>query len=269
VRPAVGLQDSDLRHGEEPVNPSTSQDTNEASEQERAVAQQAQAAATTVPEVVSALEQLQELHEQIGTPPRQDGVGRFNALYTQITQAVLATITAGGFTDNDFVGELDVAFAHRYFTALANPDQAARCWALLIERRDNPRISEIHFAAAGVNAPNNYDLPAALVTACRDNDRRLDDAGLRESYQQVNQIFYQKMNELIAEFKKPGASLAPRVVDDAEDRAGDLTVDLTRDVALDHAERLAPLAGPEADRYEKELDRLTSLAARGILFVDP
>src|SRR5689334_6837985 len=47
-----------------------------------------------------------------------DGLKWFNLLYLQVTQAVEARVSGGGFSDPAWLTELDVQFAGLYFQAL-------------------------------------------------------------------------------------------------------------------------------------------------------
>lgn len=233
--------------------------------QEQAAARAALSSAT-VAQVLAGLAAVQQIADRMALPYQADGVACFNRLYTQITQAVADRIDAQGFADGKFVEQLDVAFAHRYFAALSAGPVAPHCWSLLLQRRARPEISEIHFAAAGVNAHVNFDLALALVSACHQNQLELGAENQRESYQQVNEIFAEKMESLMKEFETPHERRIDRgILAQAADRVGDLTVTLTRDVAWKHAEHLWSLSGDEPATYASELDRFTSLASRVLL----
>jgi hypothetical protein len=98
-----------------------------------------------------------------------DGLKWFNWLYLQVTQAVEARVSAGGFTDPAWLAELDVQFAGLYFDALGlalSGQTAPGCWQVLFEQRDHAAITRIQFALAGINAHINHDLPQAIVATC-------------------------------------------------------------------------------------------------------
>jgi hypothetical protein len=98
-----------------------------------------------------------------------DGLKWFNWLYLQVTQAVEARVSAGGFTDPTWLAELDVQFARLYFGALGSAlsgQTAPGCWQVLFEQRDHTAIARIQFALAGINAHINHDLPQAIVATC-------------------------------------------------------------------------------------------------------
>ncbi len=99
-----------------------------------------------------------------------DGLKWFNWLYLQVTSAVEARVSAGGFADRSWLAELDVQFARLYFEALGAALAGAPspgCWRALFDSRANVRIARIQFALAGINAHINHDLPEALVATCQ------------------------------------------------------------------------------------------------------
>ncbi len=95
-----------------------------------------------------------------------DGLKWFNGLYLEVTRAVEARVTAGGFADPAWMAALDVHFAGLYFDALRaafSGGTAPGCWRAVFERRNRTELTRIQFALAGVNAHINHDLPIALV----------------------------------------------------------------------------------------------------------
>jgi hypothetical protein len=242
-------------------------------QKEQRIAKKAAASVKSVPEVIAALKSLQTVQDKMPNPSGRDGVACFTSLYTQITEAVLAGINedsgAPKFDNPGFIQDLDIVFARRYFSALASNDPPL-AWGVLIDRRASEGISEIQFAASGVNAHVNFDLPIAVVCTCDANRLELDEEPQRESYQQVNDIFDAQMQGLIKEFETGAeAELDVGVVADLADRLGDDAVRDFRDLAWTHALRLSSLDKEAARTYKHNLDRLTSLAGRGILFRDP
>ena len=95
-----------------------------------------------------------------------DGLKWFNGLYLEVTGAVAARVSAGGFADPAWMAALDVHFAGLYFDALRTAlsgESTPGCWRALFDRRDQLAVARIQFAMAGVNAHINHDLPIALV----------------------------------------------------------------------------------------------------------
>lgn len=98
--------------------------------------------------------------------PHNDGVRWFNALYLQVTKRVHDLLQHGGFEDAVFMQRLDAIFADLYFDALDRGTRPA--WRPLLDARGDTQIEPGRFMLAGVNAHVNYDLPIALVEACRE-----------------------------------------------------------------------------------------------------
>jgi Family of unknown function (DUF5995) len=99
-----------------------------------------------------------------------DGLKWFNWLYLQVTQAVEARVSAGGFADPPWLAQLDVQFGQLYFAALKSALTAGpcpACWEALFGCRGNVKIARIQFALSGINAHINHDLPEALVSTCK------------------------------------------------------------------------------------------------------
>jgi len=98
-----------------------------------------------------------------------DGLKWFNWLYLQVTQAVEARVASGGFADPAWLAQLDVQFAHLYFSALKSSlsgQATCTCWQVLFASRNQGAIARIQFALAGINAHINHDLAEAIVTTC-------------------------------------------------------------------------------------------------------
>ncbi|HWZ13582.1 MAG TPA: DUF5995 family protein [Acidobacteriaceae bacterium] len=101
-----------------------------------------------------------------------DGLKWFNWLYLQVTQAAETRILSAGFSNPDWLAQLDVQFARLYFTALqsaldgAAAQQPPGCWRALFDRRGQVQTARIQFALAGINAHINHDLPMAIVATC-------------------------------------------------------------------------------------------------------
>lgn len=227
----------------------------------------------SVPEVLDHLERYQEILD--ATPPRyqDDGVASFNYLYTVITRDVLDKLDEGTyFEDNDYLASLDVVFAIRYFSAMGlcpGPDHVCpTSWAVLVRHRDNPAISPLQFAVAGVNAHINFDLAMAVVTTAEDLGRRLGAGSQRADFQRINAIFADHMHRLREHFEgrflreEDRAALAAMA-----DLIDDVLVVGARDVAWHHAEHLWRLRNDPAEtaHWLHGLDVLVGLAGRAIL----
>lgn len=188
---------------------------------------------TTIDDVAKQLEELREHAAGTSNLGEWDGIACFSLLYREITT------TVGGvrFEDEDFLARLVLEFARRYFAAIrryaADMRSAPQCWRVLFDRRADPDIMPVQFAAAGVNAHINHDLAPALVETWQDfppNDAR------RRDYHRVNDVFEEKMDELREVF---GAFLAQGADGAPWDRFGnwacDMVVRFSRERAWDRA----------------------------------
>src|SRR5579863_4846536 len=99
-----------------------------------------------------------------------DGLKWFNWLYLEVTQSVAARVAAGGFTDPQWLSQLDVQFGALYFDALRSSlagQALPACWGVLFDNRNQTAIARIQFALAGINSHINHDLPEAIVATCQ------------------------------------------------------------------------------------------------------
>ena len=230
----------------------------------------------TIEEVVQRQRELQR--HLIRTAPRRgrDGLACFNFLYRIITEDVLAkTRGMDFFEDNEFLVELDVAFANRYFDALRANERAQEvpvAWRALLSARNRRRVSSVRFAIAGVNAHVNYDLPFALITTAEKLGRPLDHGSHRADYERINDIFSIHMHGLRQHFQ----TQIERRVDDLvfgrlANFAGDRIVDWARDVAWVNAEIIWSRRD-DADfvrAQDRRLDRFAGLVGRTMLVSVP
>lgn len=225
----------------------------------------------SIAEVVQRLEDIRDYAASTSLLGADDGIACFTRLYHIITKNVLETAAAGRFADKAFLTRLDIEFARRYFQALrayaVNTQAAPRCWRLLFDRRSDRIIRPVHFAAAGVNAHVNFDLAAALLATWTDFPP--DNAGVRlEDYRRINEIFAVEMDDLRELF---GSALSAgedgSLWDRFANRASDLLVRLTRDLAWDEAIDVWEARDrPSAARSsERKLDAIAEILGRGLL----
>lgn len=223
-----------------------------------------------VPGVVATLEQLQVLAQRA---PRcaEDGLGCFNYLYREITEEVLDQLATGAmFHDGEFLAQLDVEFARRYFVAV-RADAAGQwvpaAWRVLLQRRADRSISPLRFAMAGVNAHVDYDLAFALVSTCTVLGRTLT-AAERVDYDAINTIFAGHMAGLRQHFEDHfQRELDQGLFTELADGAGDLSVVMSRDAAWHRAEHLWTLRGrpEELERARAAIDWRASMLGLGML----
>jgi hypothetical protein len=224
---------------------------------------------TSVADVLATMKQIDALTVD------GDGLKWFNWLYWQVTQAVEARISAGGFTDAVFLSQLDVQFAQLYFNALKNflsngalPD----CWQTLFSQRNQVALARIQFALAGINAHINHDLPEALVATCQlGNPAPAHGTTQYNDYTSLNST----LDSLIEEAK---VTLHVRLLGDALPAASQLentlaawSVSAAREAAWNNAEllwylRAEPLLSAS---FLDTLDGLTSVVSKGLLIQIP
>lgn len=106
--------------------------------------------------------------------PAGDALSAFNRLYLTVARTVSTSISAGGFTDAEFLRRLEVNFANRYFEMLRRvffPTEKARigvAWEPLLSSRRTSGISADRFALAGMHAHLNHELCLAIVRTCEE-----------------------------------------------------------------------------------------------------
>jgi hypothetical protein len=174
-----------------------------------------------------------------------DGLKWFNWLYLQVTQAVEARVTAGGFTDSAWLAELDVQFASLYFSALKSHlsgQSAPDCWQVLFKSRGQDAIARIQFALAGINAHINHDLPEAIVATCQVTGATPNHGGPHyNDYTALNSTLDALIEsaELILNVRLPGGALPP--VTHLADTIAAFNVSAARESAWQNAEHLFQL----------------------------
>ncbi len=202
---------------------------------------------TTVGEVIEVLDGIATTSAHMSRGAN-DGIACFSRLYHQITSDVLAAYEAGQlFRCNDFILQLDLAFAQRYLDALRDHldggSAAPGCWALLFDRRQEDGIEEWQFAVTGVNAHVNFDLAFALLDVWEDNETPLTTtADQHADYQAINTIFHNRMDQLCEDNEVPWTRWGRDggIIDRLGNLVGDLLVLGTRDFAWIQAERWYP-----------------------------
>jgi hypothetical protein len=204
-----------------------------------------------------------------------DGLKWFNWLYMTVTRAVEARIAVGGFTDADWLSELDVQFAKLYFGALEaflTGAECPECWHVLFDRRERQEIARVQFALAGINAHIDHDLPEAIFIACQKLQvTPQHGTGQYSDYTALNST----LDSLIGEAKRalnvrlPGDPLPP--VSHLEDLIASWGVTAARGNAWNNAEILWQLQATPlvAQGLLKSLDALTSFASKALLVPVP
>jgi len=231
------------------------------------------AAVQTTPQSISDV--LATLHTIDSTCIAGDGLKWFNWLYLQVTQAVETRVSAGGFTDPQWLAQLDVQFAALYFSALRSSlsgQAAPGCWQVLFASRDHAAIARIQFALAGINAHINHDLPEAIVATCQVTGTTPDHGGTSyNDYTSLNST----LDGLVETAKTTlhvrllGGALPP--VSHLEDLIAGWSVSAARESAWNSAQtlwliRAAPLA---TSGFMGSLDGLATVISKALLVPVP
>jgi hypothetical protein len=204
-----------------------------------------------------------------------DGLKWFDWLYLQVTEAVAARISAGGFTDPVWLATLDVQFARLFFSAAAlelSGGSSAECWQILFERRAETDITRIQFALAGINAHINHDLAQAIVATCqitgtspqRGGTQYVDYTALNSTLDSIVESAKQTLRvRLLGEVLPPVSRL--------EDTLAAWSVSAARESAWDNAEILWNLRAlpPLSSAFMNTLDGLATVAGKTLLVPVP
>jgi hypothetical protein len=223
----------------------------------------------TIPDVLQTMQTIE------ATCIDTDGLKWFNWLYLQVTQAVEARVSSGGFSDPDWLAALDVQFATLYFSALASSlsgDQTPGCWQALFDRRNQNAIARIQFALAGMNAHINHDLPQAIVATCDARGTTPQTGGANyNDYTALDSTLDGLIEsaKLTLNVRLPGDALPP--VSNLEETIAAWSVGAAREGAWQNAGVLWHLrdAGPLADAFLDTLDGLTTVAGKALLVPVP
>jgi hypothetical protein len=204
-----------------------------------------------------------------------DGLKWFNWLYLQVTLAVEARVTAGGFADVAWLAALDVQFANLYFSALRISflgQTPAECWQVLFQSRNQNAIARIQFALAGINAHINHDLPEAIVATCAQMSTPPDRGGTHyNDYTAVNSTLdgLVEVAKGALNVRLPGDSLP--AVSGLEQTIASWNVSAARDSAWQNAEYLWTIRGGQllTAGFLDMLDGLTTVIGKTLLVPVP
>lgn len=231
------------------------------------------AAAQTTPQSIADVLEILETIE--ATCADGDGLKWFNWLYLQVTQAVQARISSGGFADPAWLAALDVQFARLYFAAVDSSlsgESAPGCWQALFDQRNQPMIARIQFAMAGINAHINHDLPQAVVATCQSS-------AIAPAHGSTHYNDYTALNTTLDSLIDAARqTLHLRLLGDAlptvsrlEDTLAAWSVSAARESAWNNAELLWHLAAAPllSANFIDTLDGLTALAGKTLLVPVP
>ena len=204
-----------------------------------------------------------------------DGLKWFNWLYLQVTEAVEARVTPGGFANPSWIAELDVQFARLYFDAVESAlsgGAAPGCWQVLFQQRNQATIARIQFALAGINAHINHDLPQAIVSTDQlTATTPRHDSTQYKDYTAVNTTLDGLIQSAIRTLhvRLPGDALP--VVSHLDDTLAAWSVSAARESAWNNAELLWHLreAPPLSSTFMDTLDGLTTVAGKALLVPVP
>ena len=203
--------------------------------------------------------------------PANDGVGHFNRLYLNMTDAVRDAARSAVFEDAPFLERLDVVFAIRYFDAFQQHGTPAEshAWEALFDARAQPNIAPLQYALAGMNAHINFDLALALVATAEERGVELASSSAQHrDHLRINDILARVEDKVKASFLTGGAlanldAAAGRV----DDEVALWSTARARDAAWVSAEMLWKLRSfpAVAANYIVTLDRFVGFAGRHML----
>jgi hypothetical protein len=211
---------------------------------------------------------LSEIQAALGSG---DGLAYFNHMYTLVTASVSESLDASAFTDPEWITTLDVAFANLYLDALRNsvqaPDAVPRAWAALLERRNDPRITPLQFALAGMNAHINHDLVFAIIRTCQELDLEpRDGTPHHEDFTKVNVVLGDVEDSIKSAYDQGCIGDIDRRMGRIDDMFVMWNVGAAREMAWDWAGLLWPLRDdPELfTKADRLIGRMVGFAGRGM-----
>jgi hypothetical protein len=217
---------------------------------------------TTVADVLA------RMHAIADQAPPGDGAGVFNDVYLQVTEMVADRLhTPGMYHDAEFIADPDVRFAGYWFTAYDADGGKPKAWEPLFAARANSSILPIQFALAGMNAHIENDLPLAVVATCAARGRTPASRGVREDYDEVNEL----LADVESKIRRSFLNAAENAVDDSLEPVAHLItswdIAKARDFAWLNVETLWQLrhTGPLFNAYTATLSRTVGMGSRLLL----
>ena len=210
--------------------------------------------ATTIDEVIALLDGIIAWARQ-----EESRLGYFTTLYRNVTIEIKRGIAQGRFDDGARMERLDVTFANRYLTALAdyrNGQAAPRCWTYAFRAATQWSPIVLQHLLLGINAHINFDLGAAAAITCPGDQL----PPLKHDFDEINNILaamvggVQKQLEQVSHYLKlldvVGGRTARTVLN--------WSIDVARDEAWRFAQQLAPLSPAEQQPVLKRRDDETT-----------
>ena len=204
--------------------------------------------------------------------PPADGLACFNRMYRLVTASVKQHVGAGFFADPEWMSQLDIIFGNLYLDAVRasvqQPDQMARAWAALLDRRADARVTPLQFALAGMNAHINRDLPMAVVKTCVALNTSPDAGTHHADFQLVNTVLAQVEPTIRQSFLDAVLQAADRTIPGLQDVVANFNMVKARETAWANAVTLWALRqfSPTGEaEFADGLDHLVGFAGRGLL----
>jgi hypothetical protein len=227
---------------------------------------------STIGEVIAMITAMQQILDELPPSPANNRVSAFNELYLKITRRV-DTALVDGVNSPDFLEQLDIEFAKRYFAAIdlwnQDDEDTPDVWEVLFKRASDIEMTRLTAAMLGVNAHINHDLALALIAVWADQGAPTDDI-IHPDYLLVNQIFYEEIPPLRRGFSDRWQLELDRFVGPLDDWSQRMLVTVTRARAWDQARRLWLLRHDDDDfeQARRTMDRAASLLAEWAIVGD-
>ncbi|HEU5002160.1 MAG TPA: DUF5995 family protein [Actinomycetota bacterium] len=223
-------------------------------------------------DAIGRLEQIEayaETHEPRG---QHDGLACFSSVLHAVLCRVWEGVHIGTFDHPEFLAQLSVVLANRYLGALQANVVAASAvpdaWSALFERRSDAHVTQLQFAAAGVNAQVNFDLPLAVVDTCARLGCSPGSAPVLAACHELTRIYAEEMRATRTRFEHRWERLIePAVLARVTAKINDWTVIADRAIACEAAQRLWELRSQrQAERaFVDRLDTIAAGLSRGVL----
>jgi len=210
--------------------------------------------ATTIDEVIALLDGIIAWARQ-----EESRLGYFCTLYRNVTVEIKRGIQQGRFEDGARMERLDVNFANRYLTALAdyrNGQAPPSCWAAAFRATAQWPPIVLQHLLLGINAHINFDLGAAAPITCPGDQL----PPLKHDFDEINNILAAMIGGVQNQLQQVSHYL--KLLDVVGGRTArtvlNWSIDVARDEAWRLAEQLAPLSPAEQQPVLKRRDSETT-----------
>jgi hypothetical protein len=192
-------------------------------------------------------------------------LGFFAALYRTVTIEVQRGIEVGRFADAARMERLDVIFARRYLDAFDSYQQGepvSRSWRIAFDASARWRPIVLQHLLLGINAHINLDLGVAAATVAPGASLNT----LRSDFDEINAV----LGGLIAAVQLEIAAVSPwinllsAVAGGADGELVGFNLRVSRKVAWEVANRLAPLNQSDWQPHINAIDLQAALLGRAI-----